>query len=534
MNRLIGLCFIVGCFSGWGCSSPSTDENNPGEQPGQNDNTTDTSGDGDDTSGGDGAGSNDGSNGGNGSDSNSGSNGNGGSASVEPSSRFAEESSRWAVPGSGLDDGFFWIGWSQDTRWFSLMDLNGDGRSDLVHTADASRSGGYVWTDAQGPYWKVYWGEEDGFSDVFSRWSVPQSGEEDGFFGTFWGDDTRWFSTRDLNGDGKPDLIQTADTELSGGFAFTDETGSYWKVYFNEGDGFTNSFTRWQIPSSGQEDGFFTLSYGNGNRWFTTLDLNGDALPDLVHTADPDRDNGFVWSDGDGAYWNVYWNGGSGFDLEPTRWAVPDSGLSDGFFTTGYFNGTRWFTILDLNSDGLIDLLHTADINREGGHVWSNDAGAYWKVYLNQGTQFATEPVEWSVPTSGLDDGFFAPYWTQGSRSFSTQDIDGDGQLELIQTADPTLDGGYVFTDSQGAFWRVFPQSGSGFSSTPNRWSVPSSGLGDGFFAMSWASGDRWFATLDVTGDGRMDLIQTATSEESGGQVWADNSGAYWKVWAGQ
>ena len=52
-----------------------------------------------------------------------------------------------------------------------------------------------------------------------------------------------------------------------------------------------------------------------------------------------------------------------------------------------------------------------------------------------------------------------AAYWTDGGngqRAWFLADLDGDGRLDLVHTADPTRTGLYVFTDAQGAYWKVY------------------------------------------------------------------------------
>ena len=43
------------------------------------------------------------------------------------------------------------------------MDLNGDGLTDLIQTADSSQDGGIVWSDQAGPYWRVWFNSGNGF-----------------------------------------------------------------------------------------------------------------------------------------------------------------------------------------------------------------------------------------------------------------------------------------------------------------------------------------------------------------------------------
>jgi hypothetical protein len=289
--------------------------------------------------------------------------------------------------------------------------------------------------------------------------------------------------------------------------------------------------SRWSVPDSGLDDGFFSLNWADDTRWFSTMDLTGDGRPDLVQTADPTRSGGYVLSDAEGPYWKVWRGEESGFAQDFIRWTVPESGLDDGFFYTAWTQGERCFTVMDLTGDGLVDLVQTADVERSGGYVWRDGQGAYWKMWRGTANGFSQEVTRWAVPESGLDDGFFAAWWTFEEQSFATMDLTGDGRPDLIQTADPDQRGGYVWRDPTGSHWSVWPGGDEGFTETALRWPVPESGLDDGFFTLSWVNGERWFTTLDLNGDQRPDLAQTAMSDPSGGYVWRDGQGTFWKVW---
>ena len=277
----------------------------------------------------------------------------------------------------------------------------------------------------------------------------------------------------------------------------------------------------------------FYPNWTQGSSWHSLRDLDGDGRPELIQTADDHRDGSHVFRDQAGAFWKVWRSQATGFNGQFTRWTVPDSGLNDGFFTLTWARGQRWFTVMDLDGDGRSDLVQTADPARDGGHVWSDQTGAYWKVWLGQAQGFAPTHRRWPVPASGLSDGFFFTHWTMGERSFSTLDMNGDGRVDMVQTADPQRAGGYVHTDENGAFWRVWLNDGNRFSEHGQRWSVPDSGLADGFFTPWYQQGERGFATMDLTGDGLPDLIQTADNARPGGHIWRDASGPFWKVWVG-
>jgi hypothetical protein len=325
-------------------------------------------------------------------------------------------------------------------------------------------------------------------------------------------------------------VAHTADPAQSGGYVWSDGEGPYWKVYLNTGSGFASSWTRWAVPDSGLGDGFFAAMYGDGPRYWSLQDLTADGRPDLVQTADSAQSGGYVWTDTEGAYWRVFKNTGGGFQSAATRWSVPESGLGDGFFTTVYAWGARFWYTMDLDGDGSLELVHTANVDQDNGFVWQDASGPHWRVYPRLGDGFAATWTRWNLPESGLGDGFFLPSWTDGERAWSTLDLDGDGAPELVHTADPSLDGGKVWVDAAGPYWRVFEASGDGFGTSWKRWGVPESGLGDGFFTAAWTSGPRAWSVWDMTGDGRLDLVQTADPAVDTGAVWSGAGGAFWKV----
>ena len=160
------------------------------------------------------------------------------------------------------------------------------------------------------------------------------------------------------------------------------------------------------VPDSGLSDGF-ALAYSWGQRWFSTFDINGDLLPDLVQTASPEREGGYAFRDQGGFYWKVWLGTPMGFSATSARWSVPDSGLDDGFFNPFWSTGVRWFATIDLSGDGIPELIQTADSGQDGGLVWRDDSGPYWKVWLGGLDGFAHNSIRWSVPESGLSDGFF-------------------------------------------------------------------------------------------------------------------------------
>ena len=157
------------------------------------------------------------------------------------------------------------------------IDINQDGHLDLVQTADSSKRGGQVWTDEGGSYWKVWLGETNGFSSTHERWSVPDSGLSDGFFSTTWSQNNRHFRTMDLDADGRPDLVQTADPNETSPQVHADDRGAYWRVWRGNEQGFETQWFRWAVPSASFEEGYFSPTQAYGTLWFDTLDMGRDG-----------------------------------------------------------------------------------------------------------------------------------------------------------------------------------------------------------------------------------------------------------------
>ncbi|MFO0648965.1 MAG: hypothetical protein U0326_22170 [Polyangiales bacterium] len=143
----------------------------------------------------------------------------------------------------------------------------------------------------------------------------------------------------------------------------------------------------WPVPASGLSDGFYASSVATGTRWWALLDMDGDHLPDLVQTGDPARSGGYVFGAGTATpYWKVFRNTGAGFALTAINWPVPDIGLSDGPYATFSAAGVRWWSTLDMNGDGRIDLAQTGDPARTGGYVFAGVGAApgSWRVFLGR------------------------------------------------------------------------------------------------------------------------------------------------------
>jgi RHS repeat-associated protein len=148
----------------------------------------------------------------------------------------------------------------QDTQSWRAMDVDGDGRADLVRigsTKGATQvstllaTGDANWTP------KTYWslnGQADGWDDVRAA-----------------GDTVNW-RVADANGDGKADLVHVGRTA----------NGVRVHTLLSQGNG--SWVTRWDDPTFPAPVDFGVL--GEVERWAPT-DANGDGRSDLVHVTNP-------------------------------------------------------------------------------------------------------------------------------------------------------------------------------------------------------------------------------------------------------
>jgi hypothetical protein len=442
-------------------------------------------------------------------------------STVDPSNRFTPDSAEFAVPESGLDEGFVQTFSNTSYRYWTTMDLDGDHRVDIVQTGatDLTQS---TWDAAGAPYWKVFLGGSERWNNSAMEWRVPANGLTSGFYaadaaGIEW-------RTFDITGDGRPDLIHTSDPET--GRVWDQGENAYWKVFANDGEGsFERPAINWPVPDSGTTEGFDTTSYDSTYLHWTTFDVDGDRKPDLVHTADPAT--GSVWDESGSPHWKVFRNSGDGFDRQATVWPVPESGISGGFYTAMAAGAGGW-RVLDLDDDGNADLVQTSD--PATGYVWDASGEPYWKVFAGDGESFATSPAKWAVPENGHEDGFFTTESGASYRLWSLVDIDGDRDLDLVQTGDVSHPA-RVWDASGDPYWKVYRNEGGGFSSELHRWPVPKSGTDEGFYDLASVGSYTTWALFDADADGHPDLVQT--EDPATGTVWDASGAPYWKVFLG-
>ena len=440
-----------------------------------------------------------------------------------PATQFESQAMNATVPSSGLSDGFGQASAFSSYRYWSTLDLDGDGYFELVHTGDTAFTQ-RVWDATGNPYWKVYAGGASGWAATASNWPVPTNGRSDGFFAAgVTGASAEW-TVFDMNGDKRLDLIHSADPATG---SIWDASGTaHWKVYLGTTNGFATPAIAWRVPASGTTYGFNTVSMKSGNWHWTTMDITRDGKPDLVQTSDPVT--GKVWDAASAAHWKVFENTGNGFATSPSLWTVPASGTVSGFRSPSYAIGVEHWVTVDLDNDGFLDLVQTADTGTN--YVWDAAGAPYWKVFRGSATGFATSPKTWRVPKSGLVDGFYMARAETSYRHWVLVDIDSDSDLDLVQTSDTAFTR-RVWDATGNPYWKVFRNTGDGFTDELHRWAVPM-GPPDGFADAAMASGNlNWFVA-DIDRDGYRDLVHTMNPATS--TVWDATGPSYWKVYRGK
>jgi hypothetical protein len=239
-------------------------------------------------------------------------------------------------------------GWGSGTRYF-LIDVNGDGRTDLV----ARYASGNLMTYLS-----------NGTTFVQSQLSVVDQTDASG-----WGTGLRYF-TMDVNGDGKTDLVARNG---AGDFL----------TFLSNGTNFVYA----GVSPLGLTD---AIGWNSGLRFFV-LDINGDGLMDI---AARDSQGNFT----------SYLSNGTTFVSAGVSWFP-------GYTDAGGWNSGQRFYVMDVNGDGLTDI-----VGRYGdGRL---------EVFASNGIGFASA----GVTATELAD---AGGWNNGVRYF-TADVNGDGKSDLI------------------------------------------------------------------------------------------------------
>lgn len=297
---------------------------------------------------------------------------------------------------------------------WSVTDINGDNKADLVVTAQLQAGNVTCFSPGASQYWKAYLNTGNGFSATAVNWNLPNGGKLNGgtTFGydavngfAYSGDNTgsQTWSVMDIDGDKKADLIVTAQLQAGNVTCFSPGSNQYWKVFSNTGNGFAASPVNWSLPNGGRLVSGITYGYdfiigtasssdNTGSQTWTIADMDGFGQPELVVTAQLQAGNVTCFSPGNNQYWKVYKNSPTGFSSVPINCSLPIGGKLAGGVTYGFNasygaatpsenTGSQSWMIADMNHDAIPDLVITGQL--QGGNVtsFSPTSSQYWKVY---------------------------------------------------------------------------------------------------------------------------------------------------------
>ncbi|MFT4569755.1 MAG: RHS repeat-associated protein [Candidatus Binatia bacterium] len=316
----------------------------------------------------------------------------------------------------------------------NVFDIDGDALPDLV---DGRRS-------ACGPnnasVWCVWRNTGNGFSPTPIPWSAPL-------------DYVRYSDDKgqrvnvdviDLNGDGLPDLIDSRE--------FNDKHSSpHWKVYWNTGNGFET------IPFQFRAHRSYIARTQSRAAAYGLFDMNGDGLRDFVAADTDNLDAAAGWHRQN--LWQVWFNTGAGFAENVTLWGAEDRNPLPNFTTVGVGSAGTGADMVDLNGDGLPDLVRrgtSTDTRIYNGYEqtcleasclfarYGDDAVGPARccynllVWFNTGSSFAA-PVPWSSQTSAVRAGHrrcplsFSHCDGSSVWNYDLMDFNGDGLVDQIQ-----------------------------------------------------------------------------------------------------
>lgn len=344
------------------------------------------------------------------------------------------------------------------SRWV-VADVDGNGKSALITYEGTANS----------PNWKVCRFNGSGF-DPCQLWSGPilyRSGADWNEF--FWGD---------FNGDGKIDILSYPNKPA----VTTDGVTYYnlWDLCLSTGSGFTC-----------QRDLLIPLNTTSGNLRDRILiaDVNGDGKVDYLERASQD-DNDDQW-----------------------RVCLSNFALTAGTVTgqfdcsSSYIRALKGqfskFVIMDMNGDGLADMIARADGGNKPVGEACSAGDTCWQVCPSTGDgafEFKDPTIQWTA--GGLVDGagnpvdpYAAPrcrYWSGLNAPFvdvKFGDFNGDGRTDIAKW------------NSTARVWSVCFSTGTDFNCPTSSGGFPAWPLPD-----MGNNSDR-VLTGDFNGDGKTDVI---------------------------
>ena len=353
--------------------------------------------------------------------------------------------------------------------------------------------------------------EAQGFTSPALQWNIPIVTDNADYLASW-----DYHQLIDMDGDGKIDLVDTENQATESiSEVFLNSSQKYWKVYLGNGTSFSATAIQWNIPINTDTSDFRTA-------WdfHTVIDMNGDNKPDFVDTENQATEsNSEVFLNGSQKHWKVYLNTGSGFSATATQWNIPL--VSD---TSDFRLAWDLHTVIDMNGDNKPDFVDTENQATESiSDVFLNGSQKYWKVYLNNGSGFDAAAIQWNIPISTDTSDF------RLADDFHTLiDMNGDLKPDFIDTENQATEGiSDIFVNGNQKYWKVYFNTGAGFSATASQWNIPIVSDNHDFLLAS-----DFHMVIDMNGDRKPDFIDTENqATENISEVFLNGGQKYWKVY---
>jgi hypothetical protein len=120
--------------------------------------------------------------------------------------------------------------------------------------------------------------------------------------------------------------------------------------------------------------------------------------------------------------------------------------------------------------------------------------------------------------------------------------MNGDAKPDLVVYAERSGNVANVYSPSSNPYWKVYLNTGSGFSTTATNWSLPPGGEKYNGASYSFRNiaytvdsgddnGSQSWAIMDMNGDSKVDVVVYNEKQGGGFGVYSPSSNPYWKVY---